>query len=141
MATLAVATPAAAADHVVKMLNNGRAGMMVFEPALVKVAPGDTVTFQATDKIHSAESIPGMVPAGAAGFKGKMGQPLTVKFSKPGVYGYKCPPHYGMGMVGVVIVGNASSNLATAEQVSHFGKAKQVMAGLLKQSQVRSASR
>jgi hypothetical protein len=46
-----------------------------------------------------------------------------------------------MGMVGVVIVGNASSNLATAEQVSHFGKAKQVMAGLLKQSQVRSASR
>ena len=64
VAALAIATPAAAADHVVKMLNNGNAGMMVFEPALVKVAPGDTVTFQPIDKIHSAESIPGMIPAG-----------------------------------------------------------------------------
>lgn len=141
VAALAIATPAAAADHVVKMLNNGKAGMMVFEPALVKVAPGDTVTFQPIDKIHSAESIPGMIPAGAAPFKGKMGQPMTVKFSTPGVYGYKCPPHYGMGMVGVVIVGNASSNIAAAEKVTHFGKAGQVMANLLKQSQVRSASR
>jgi len=141
VAALAVATPASAADHVVKMLNKGKAGMMVFEPALVKVAPGDTVTFQATDKIHSAESIPGMIPAGAAAFKGRMGQPLTVKFTTPGIYGYKCPPHYGMGMVGVVIVGNASSNIAAASKVTHFGKAGQVMAGLINQSQVRSASR
>ena len=35
VAALAIATPAAAADHDVKMLNNGKAGMMVFEPALV----------------------------------------------------------------------------------------------------------
>lgn len=141
IAALAVASPAAAADHVVKMLNKGKAGMMVFEPALVKVAPGDTVTFMPADKTHNAESIPGMIPAGAQPFKGKMSQPLTVKFSKPGLYGYKCMPHYGMGMVGVVVVGNAGPNMAAAQKISHPGKAKQAMAGLLSRSETRTASR
>ena len=136
-----LATPAAAADHVVKMLNKGKAGMMVFEPALVKVAPGDTVTFVPTDKSHNAESIAGMLPAGAAPFKGKMNQPIKVIFAKPGVYGYKCLPHYGMGMVGVVVVGNPNANLAAAQAVGHPGKAKQVFGGLLTQSAVKTAAR
>ena len=140
-AAIALASPAAAADHVVKMLNKGKVGMMVFEPALVKIAPGDTVTFVPTDKNHNAESITGMTPAGAAAFKGKMNQPLKVKFSKPGIYGYKCLPHYGMGMVGAVVVGNASSNLAAAQKVSHPGKAKQVFSGLLSQPAVRTTGR
>ena len=140
-AAIALASPAAAADHVVKMLNKGKAGMMVFEPSLVKIAPGDTVTFIPTDKNHNAESIGGMTPAGAVAFKGKMSQPLKVTFSKPGLYGFKCLPHYGMGMVGAVVVGNASSNLAAAQKVSHPGKAKQVFAGLLSQPAVRTASR
>src|SRR3546814_6259395 len=55
---------------------------------------------------------------------------LPISFGKPGVYGYKCLPHYGMGMVGVVVVGNAG-NLATAQKVSHPGKAKQVFTSLL----------
>ena len=140
-AAIALASPASAADHVVKMLNKGTAGMMVFEPALVKVKPGDTVTFVPTDKSHNAESITGMMPAGAAPFKGKMNQPFKVTFAKPGLYGYKCLPHYGMGMVGVVVVGNASSNLAAAQKVSHPGKAKQVFGGLLSQPAVRTAGR
>jgi pseudoazurin len=140
IAALAFASPAAAADHVVKMLNKGKAGAMVFEPALVKVKPGDTVTFVPTDKSHNAESITGMLPAGAKPFKGKMNQPLKVTFSKPGVYGYKCLPHYGMGMVGVVVVGNPG-NLASAQKVSHPGKAKQAFGRLLSQSQVQTAAR
>ena len=38
-----------AAEYEVKMLNNGTEGMMVFEPAVLKVAVGDTVKFVATD--------------------------------------------------------------------------------------------
>src|SRR5690606_12111270 len=51
VAVLAVlfAAPAFGADHTVKMLNQGADGMMVFEPAFLKVAPGDTVTFVPTD--------------------------------------------------------------------------------------------
>ena len=129
---MAVAGPAVAKDHQVKMLNQGARGAMVFEPALIKAAPGDTVTFVATDKGHNAEVISGMIPAGAAPFKGKMNQNLTIKLSKPGVYGYKCLPHYGMGMVGAIIVGDPKANAAAAKAVSHPGKAKQTFASILK---------
>lgn len=132
VAALAVAGPAAAKDFQVKMLNKGASGTMVFEPALVKLAPGDTVTFVATDKSHNAESIPSMMPAGATPFKGKINQTFTVKFTKPGVYGYKCLPHYSMGMVGAVIVGSPAVNLDKARAVSHPGKAKQRFAAILK---------
>ena len=39
-----------------------------------------------------------------------MGAPLsvlTVTFTVPGVYGVKCKPHYGMGMVALVVVGES----------------------------------
>ena len=100
--------------------------------ALRDLAPGDTVTFVAADKGHNAEVISSMMPAGAAPFKGKMSQTFTVKFSKPGVYGYKCLPHYGLGMVGAVIVGSSQANAAQAKAVSHPGKAKQKFASILK---------
>ena len=129
-AALAVASPAAAATHTVKMLNSGPGGAMVFSPALIKVAPGDTVTFEPTHPTHNAESINGMLPAGAAPFKGPLSKPLTVKFTKAGLYGYKCTPHYGMGMVGAVVVGGAA-NAAAAKGVTHPGLAKKRFATIL----------
>lgn len=129
---MALASPAAAKDVQVKMLNKGSHGAMVFEPALVKIAPGDTVTFVATDKGHNAESIMSMLPSGGTVFKSKMNQNVTVKFTKAGVYGYKCLPHYGMGMVGAVIVGSAAPNISQAKAASHPGKAKQVFASIIK---------
>lgn len=141
VALAGLGSPALAKDHVVKMLNKGNGRTMVFSPELVRIAPGDTVTFVATDKGHNAETIAGMAPAGAAPFKGKMNQNLTVKFTKPGIYGYKCLPHYSMGMVGVVVVGNGGSNLAAARKVSHPGKAKAIFADLLAKADVRTAGR
>ena len=108
---LALALPAAAADFEVHMLNKGAAGAMVFEPAFVKVAPGDTVTFIPTDKGHNVETIKDMIPEGAEAFKSKMNETYKVTFDKPGAYGVKCTPHVGMGMVGVVIVGDAPAIL------------------------------
>ena len=102
---------------------------MVFEPSLVKVEPGDTVKFISTDKGHNAETIGGMLPAGAAPFTGKVNQDVVVTFDKPGVYGVKCLPHYGMGMVALVVVG-APANQDDAKAVAHPGKAKQVFAAL-----------
>lgn len=113
---------ASAADHEVKMLNKGEKGAMVFEPDLVRVAPGDTVTFKATNPGHNAETIKGMVPAGAASFEGKMGKDVTVVFAETGVYGIKCKPHLAMGMVAVVVVGDPV-NLDEAKAVKNPGKA------------------
>ncbi len=108
---LALALPAAAADFEVHMLNKGAEGAMVFEPAFVKVAPGDTITFIPTDKGHNVETIKDMIPEGAEAFKSKMNETYKVTFDKAGAYGVKCTPHVGMGMVGVVVVGDAPANL------------------------------
>ena len=108
---LALALPAAAANFEVHVLNKGAEGAMVFEPAFVKVAPGDTVTFIPTDKGHNVETIKDMIPEGAQAFKSKMNETYKVTFDKPGAYGVKCTPHVGMGMVGLVTVGDAPANL------------------------------
>jgi pseudoazurin len=120
---------ASAAEVEVKLLNKGAEGVMVFEPALVKIQAGDTVKFVATDKAHNAESIKGMLPAGATPFVGKMSQDIQVVFDKPGVYGIKCTPHYGMGMVAMVVVGEPT-NVDEAKSVTHPGKAKQTFAAM-----------
>jgi pseudoazurin len=129
----AFASPAFAADHQVKMLNKGEKGAMVFEPDFIEAAPGDTVTFLVVDKGHDAESIKGMIPEGAEPFKGKMNQEITVTVEQEGIYGVKCTPHYGMGMVAVIKVGE-STNLEAVQSVKHPGKAKAKMAELLAQA-------
>lgn len=131
MLAVVAAQPAQAADYEVKMLNRGAAGMMVFEPAYLKIAPGDTVTFVPADKGHNAQSIPGMTPDGAKPFRGAMNKPVTVTFDKEGVYGYKCLPHFVLGMVGVVEVGDRAGNLEAAKAKRLPGKAGRVMSGLL----------
>src|SRR5262249_8849533 len=120
---------AAAAEVQIKMLDKGAEGVMVFEPALVKIEPGDTVKFVAANKGHNVESIKAMMPADAMPFAGKMSEDTTVAFDKPGVYGVKCLPHYGMGMVALIVVGTPS-NTDEAKAVTHPGRAKQVYATL-----------
>jgi pseudoazurin len=129
LAAVAMAGGAMAAEAEVKMLNRGTEGVMVFEPALVKIAPGDTVKFVSTDKGHNAETIKGMLPDGGTPFVGKMGEDVAVKFYQAGIYGVKCAPHYGMGMVAMVVVGTPA-NEEQAKAVPQVGKAKQVFATL-----------
>ena len=129
-ANCAIVAPSVAAEVEVKMLNKGAEGIMVFEPSLVKIAPGDTVHFVPTDKGHNVLSIEGMIPADVQPFQSKPGEEITVAFDKPGVYGYECKPHYGMGMVGLVVVGDPV-NLTEASAVKHKGKAQKKFAELL----------
>ena len=119
--------PTWAANFNVKMLNKGESGLMVFEPALTKVAVGDTVTFVPTDKGHDVATIPGMLPDGATPIAGKTSQETVVTFTVPGVYGVKCVPHFAMGMVGLVVVGDAPANLEAAEAVKLPNKAHERM--------------
>jgi len=129
-AALVLAGSARAAEVEVKLLNKGGDGaVMVFEPAFVKIAPGDTVKFVSADKGHNAESIKGMLPEGATPFLGKNNEDIAVKFEQEGVYGIKCLPHYGMGMVALIVVGKPG-NVDQAKAVPQVGKAKQVFTAL-----------
>jgi pseudoazurin len=97
------------AEHVVKMLNSGKEGGMIFEPSVLKVDVGDSVTFKATDGGHNASSVPGLIPSGADAWNGKINQDITVKFDKAGVYVYQCIPHVVLAMVGVISVGEPTN--------------------------------
>ena len=114
-------------NHTVKMLNQGSTGVMVFEPAFLKINVGDTVTFESTDPAHNSASIPGMIPPGANSWNGQLSRDVTVTFDIPGVYGYQCTPHAMMAMVGVIQVGNDNSNLANVKNVAGQFKSRFVM--------------
>ena len=118
--------PAVAEEHVVKMLNSGKDGMMVFEPAVLSVNVGDSVKFEATDMAHNSASVQGMIPAGAKPWMGRMSKDISVKFDTEGVYVYECTPHKMMAMVGVIKVGS-SNNIDNIKQKSQLYKKAFVM--------------
>ena len=117
----------AGANHVVKMLNQGSGGVMIFEPAVLKVAVGDSVTFESTDAAHNSASLPGMIPANAVPWNGQLSRDITVTLTEPGVYAYQCTPHAMMAMVGVIQVGDDSSNLDTVKTKAQMVKSSFVM--------------
>jgi pseudoazurin len=125
VALICASAPAFAANVDVQMLNKGDKGAFVFQPDLVKVAVGDTVTFQATDKGHDVDGAAANIPAGATPFKSAMSQPLTQTFTVPGIYLVKCDPHYGLGMVAIVVVGDDLSNLDAVKAVKSPQKAQE----------------
>ena len=102
-------------EHVVKMLNAGKEGMMVFEPAVLTIKKGDTVKFVATDVSHNSSSVDGMIPEGATPWIGALSQDIEVTLTKEGIYVYQCTPHNMMAMVGVIKV-ESSANLEQVKQ-------------------------
>ena len=138
-AVSAVVGVASAADFEVLMLNKGSDGKtMGFSPSFLQVEPGDTVTFIPVDKGHNAETILDMIPATAATWKGKTDEQFTVTLTEPGLYGFKCYPHFSMGMVGLIQVGNDRSNLTELMNVRLPGKAQGRMMELFAKTSPRS---
>ena len=131
-AVVLLAGAACAETFDVKMLNKGEAGSMVFEPAFVKAMPGDTINFISTDKGHNAQSIKGMLPEGVEKFKSKIGADFAITLTDEGLYGVKCTPHYALGMVALIQVGEAV-NYDKAIKTKQKGKAKKRFPALFDQ--------
>ena len=115
------------AVHQVRMLNRGTSGSMVFEPALIRARVGDVVRFIPTDPGHNAELIRGMAPAGVPLARGLMNRTLDLPISRPGLYGVKCTPHFAMGMVALIQVGETPANLDAAKTAKLPKKARERM--------------
>lgn len=114
ISVLICAGGAAAEEHTINMLTSGESGSMVFEPAFVKVAVGDTVVFNpvAPNQFHNSASQ--FLPEGAASWSSTFDTEFRLTVETEGVYIYSCVPHQGMGMVGVIQAG-AATNLAEAK--------------------------
>ena len=101
---------------------------MVFIPRVLKIKPGDTVKFVSAQKGHNTQSIKGMIPDGSEKWRSKISKDFELTLKVPGVYGYKCTPHFAIGMVGLIVVegDNWKSNLSQAKKARKVGKAKKI---------------
>lgn len=126
LAVILPVTPSLSAEHKILMLNYGKDGGMVFEPAYVKAEPGDTITFVPQNSSHYVQSY--AVPDGASPWKSKLDEAFTVTVEKEGVYLYYCPPHLMMAMIGIIQVGKPV-NLEAVRQKAEKLRPKLVMKG------------
>ena len=120
-----------AADLSIDMLNKRDDGKrMVYSLELAKIDARKSIKWVAKDKGHNVEMIKG--PDGAAlPKKSKLSEDVTIKFDTPGIYLYKCTPHVGMGMIGIVVVGGDTSNKEAISKVKLAGKSKKKRKALL----------
>ncbi len=123
----------ALADQSVDMLNKhpDSKERNVFYPPIVKIQPGEMVTWVAKNKGHNVEFVKGAVPDGVPAFRSKLSKDASFTFETPGVYVYKCTPHYGLGMVGIVVVGDDMSGLEAATAKKYPGKAGKRLKAML----------
>ena len=108
----------AAETHVVKMLNQGAEGSMVFEPAFIKINAGDSINFEMSDAGHNAVTV--AAPAGSVPFDTKYKPSTLVQFDTNGIYLYKCSPHAMMAMAGLIQVSDASNKTEMNEAIMKF---------------------
>ena len=130
----ALPTGAIAEDTTVEMLNKREDGAkMVYSEDITRIEAGDTVTWVPTARGHNVQFIAG--PEGwKAPKKSKLGKEYSYTFDTDGVYVYVCTPHAGMGMLAMVVVGEASAEaIAAVEDAKVRGKSKKKFAALLEE--------
>lgn len=99
------------ADVTVDVVSNA------FEPNLIEIEPDQTVLWDHQEGSHTVtfyhddNDRPHRVPEGVDALDESIssGGQVGYTFTEPGVYNYHCRPHEGVGMVGIVIVGQNDS--------------------------------
>lgn len=86
-----------------------------FDPLFVYVEPGDTVSWENMTG-HNVETIDAMVPEGTEKTNSELGASVSVTFDQPGIYVYKCTPHWGARMGGIIVVGKPDDSEAVLAQ-------------------------
>tara|TARA_R100000278_G_C5431332_1_gene150233 strand:- start:400 stop:828 length:429 start_codon:yes stop_codon:yes gene_type:complete len=115
----------------IEMLNKDADGnKMIYSEEIAHIAVGESITWVPTDKGHNVEII-----AAPEGFdipkKSKNSKEVTIEFTVPGVYYYWCTPHKGMGMIGLVVVGEDTHNKDAVAKAKALGKSKKKLKKLL----------
>lgn len=126
-ASLLPARAKASTVHEVEMLNKHpeeAKELMVFYPDIVRAEPGDTIRFLSTDTNHNVQAFKDMLPEGVERWKSKIGKDFDLTVGVEGAYGFFCTPHKSYGMVGLLLVGDVSSNYEELKAVRQRGKAK-----------------
>ena len=115
---------------VIEMLNKRDKEKMLYSDELVRVNVGDTISWVPTSKGHNVQFV--SVPEGVEKVKSKLSKEFSYTFETEGVYLYLCTPHAGMGMIGLVLVGDSLENLDSVKKHKLMGKSKKKFKKLLK---------
>jgi hypothetical protein len=54
-----------------------------------------------------------------------------VTITEEGLYAYKCTPHFGVGMVGLIVAGDSLENIEAVRAARYLGRADQRMSALI----------
>ena len=121
---------AKAEDMSIDMLNKKGKEKMVYSVDVANIDAGDTITWLPASKGHNVHFIAG--PDGwALPKKSKNNKEVAITFDTPGVYLYQCTPHASMGMIGLVVVGEDTSNIDLIKKAKVRGKSKKKLKKLL----------
>ena len=131
MYTISAFAPPNAKELIINMLNKRDDGQkMVYSQDIAKIAVGDVIKWMPKNGGHNVEFV-----AGPDGFelppKSYINKEVSIKFNTPGVYLYVCSPHSIMGMIGLVIVGNNTSNKDSIASYDVGGKGSRKLKALL----------
>jgi len=113
-----------------------------FVPDLIRVNVGDTIAFRSMST-HFVEIVKGMWPEGAPEMKSDMSKDYDYQVIKEGLYVFKCPPHWGARMGGVMVVGKPADLKAKVEEylkVADTDKEAKPAAYILKKFQEATAA-
>lgn len=104
-------------ELVVDVGAQGNGGNLAFAPAAVVIDPGTTITWEWTGQggAHNVVDEEEAFNSGTA--VEEAGTTFEYTFEEEGVFQYYCVPHKGLGMKGVVVVGetNAETDLVPLE--------------------------
>ena len=128
-AALLMSTPASAADMKIEMLNKDAEGnRQVYSEEVARIDVGDTITWVPTNKGHNIEMV---ASPNNMKLRSKNNKEVQITFEVPGIYYYWCTPHKGMGMIGLVVVGDDTSNKDQIAKAKAIGKSKKKLKKLL----------
>ena len=118
-------------EIMIDMLNLREDGeRMVYSQDVVNIEVGDTVKWLPKDGGHNVEFV-----AGPDSFeippKSYINREVSIKFDIPGIYLYVCSPHSIMGMIGLIVVGNDTSNKEKIASYDIGGKGSKKLKTLL----------
>ncbi len=89
---------ALSADHTITAV------AVKFKPMFLYIEPGDTVNWESMTG-HNVETIDLMSPEGLEKINSELGANVTAVFESEGIIVYKCTPHWGARMGGIIVVG------------------------------------
>lgn len=107
-------------DQITDFSASAASGMFRFAPDLVRIAPGETVTFLNSRGSHTVKTQRGLWPEGApkVDIAGRLR--AEVPFDQPGLYGLICGRHGKYGMVMLVAVGDVDATADDLAEVDSF---------------------